>query len=50
MNNVDLEFYAMAVNRLNKYDPSTLISEKDMIARFNITESDLAQADDVEFE
>lgn len=46
----DLELYVKAVERMNDYDPSSLISEEDMMARFNITDIDLMQAEEVEFE
>ena len=46
----DLELYVKAVERINDYDPSGLISEEDMMGRFNITDADLMSAEEVEFE
>jgi len=46
----DLELYVKAVERLSGYDPAELISEEDMMTRFNITDVDLQSVDEVEFE
>lgn len=40
----------MAVERMSAFDSDNLISEEEMDRRFGITDEDLAQADEVEFE
>ena len=46
----DYELLSLAAERLEHYDPSTLISEEEMERRLNITQEDLDSVGEVEFE
>lgn len=46
----DYELLSIATERLEHYDPSTLISEEEMEKRLNITQEDLDRIGEVEFE
>ena len=46
----DAHLLAEASERMAHFDPSTLISEKEMNRRLGVTESDLAGFDEVEIE
>ena len=46
----DYELLALAAERLEHYDPATLISEEEMERRLNITQEDLDRVGEVEFE
>ena len=46
----DYELLTIAAERLEHYDPSTLISEEEMERHLNITQEDLDRVGEVEFE
>lgn len=46
----DLSLLTVAAQRMARFDPSSLISEKEMYRRFNLTEADLAEFDEIEIE
>ena len=46
----DLSLLTVATDRMAHFDPSSLISEKEMYRRFNLTEADLAEFDEIEIE
>ena len=46
----DYELLTLTAERLEHYDPSTLISEEEMERRLNITQEDLDRAGEAEFE
>lgn len=46
----DYRLLTLAVERMANYNPNTLISQKDMAKRMNITAQDLDSVDEAEFE
>ena len=44
----DYELFATAVERMNSFDPSALVSEEEMMARFGISEEDLKDSGEVD--
>lgn len=46
----DAELLALAEERLARYDPATLISHEEMWKHLGITEEDMAEVGEVEFE
>lgn len=46
----DARLYALAVERMSRYDPSKTISQEEMDARFGITKEDLSGWEDIELE
>ena len=46
----DYRLLTLAVERMSNYKPNTLISQKDMAKRMNITAQDLDSVDEAEFE
>lgn len=46
----DAKLLSLASERLEKYDPATVISTEEMNQRLKIDEADLADFDEVEFE
>ena len=46
----DYELLTVAAERLERYDPSSLISEEEMDRRLNISQEDLDHAGEVDFE
>ena len=46
----DARLLLLASERMNRYDESTLISQEEIDHQYGISEADLANADEVEFE
>ena len=46
----DYLLLTMAIERMNRYNPSSIITEEEMDKRLGITKEDLDTADEVEFE
>lgn len=46
----DAKLYALAMERMSRYDPSQTVSQEDVDARLGITKEDLAGWEDIELE
>lgn len=46
----DARLLAMAVKRMEKFDPEKTVSEKNVMENLNITDEDISDFDEVEFE
>ncbi len=46
----DLALLALATERMKDFDPAKTIGEKEIMERYGITEADLDEMDEVEFE